>query len=69
MSQETAGLPGGSVVKDLPTKARDTGSIPVLRRSPGERNGNPLHYSCLEKSHGQRSLVGYNPWGHRVGHD
>ena len=31
---------------------------------PGEGNGNPLQYSCLEKSHGRRSLVGYSPWGH-----
>ena len=30
--------------------AEDTGSIPGLRRSPGEGNGNPLWYSCLEKS-------------------
>ena len=29
----------------------------------GEGNGNPLQYSCLEKSHGQRSLVGCSPWG------
>jgi len=28
--------------------ARDTGSIPGLGRSPGEENGNPLQYSCLE---------------------
>ena len=26
---------------------------------------NPLQYSCLEKSHGQRNLVGYSPWGHK----
>ena len=26
--------------------------------------GNPFQYSCLEKSHGRRSLVGCNPWGH-----
>ena len=32
---------------------------------PGEGNGNPLQYSCLEKSHGRRSLVGYSPWGHK----
>ena len=32
-------------------------------RSPGEGNGNPLQYSCLEKSHEQKSLVGYSPWG------
>ena len=30
---------------------------------------NPLQYSCLENPHGQRSLVGYSPWGRRVGHD
>ena len=28
-----------------------------------EGNGTPLQYSCLEKSHGWRSLVGYSPWG------
>ena len=27
--------------------------------------GNPLQYSCLENSHGERSLVGYSPWGHK----
>ena len=39
------------VVKNPPADAgdiRDTGSIPGLGRSPGERNGNPLQYSCLE---------------------
>ena len=42
------GFPGGSVVKNLPANARDVGSVPTLGRSPGERNGNPLQYSCLE---------------------
>ena len=45
------GFPGGAVVKNLPANAgasRDTGSIPGLRRSPGEGNGNPLQYSYLE---------------------
>ena len=50
-------------VKRLPamweTQVRSLG----LGRSPGEGNGSPLQYSCLEKSHGQRSLVGYSPWG------
>jgi len=36
------------VVKNLPTNAGDTGSIPGSGRSPGERNSNPLQYSCLE---------------------
>ena len=34
-------------------------------RSPGKGNGNPLQYSGLENPHGQRSLVGYSPWGPR----
>ena len=40
----------------------DPGSIPGWGRSPGGGNGNLFQYSCLEKSHGQRSLVGYSPW-------
>ena len=31
----------------------------------GRTNGNPLQDSCLENHNGQRSLVGYNPWGHK----
>jgi len=51
------------VVKNQPANAGDTevGSIPVLGRSSGAGNGNPLQYSCLEKSHGQRRLAGYSP--------
>ena len=45
--------------------AGDPGSIPGSGRSTGEGNGNPLQYSCLEKSHGQGNLVGYSPWGHK----
>ena len=41
------GFPGGSVVKNLPVNAGDSGSIPGLGRSPAEGNGNPLQYSCL----------------------
>ena len=44
------GLPGGSVVKNLPANAEDLGSIPGLGRSPGGGYGNPLQYSCLENS-------------------
>ena len=54
------------LVKNPPANAedaRDAGSIPGSGRSPGERNDNPLWYPCLKKSHGQRSLVGYSPWG------
>ena len=48
VSNERLGFPGGSVVKNLPANAGDTGLIPGLGRSPGEENGNPLQYSCLE---------------------
>ena len=41
------GFLGGSVVKNLTASARDMGSIPGSRRSPGEGNGNPLQFSCL----------------------
>ena len=57
------GLPGGSVVKNPPVNAGEVGSISGLGRFCGEGNGNPLQYSCLENPHGQRSLVGYSPWG------
>ena len=43
-----AELLDGSVVKNLPASTGDTDSIPGLGRSPGERNGNPLQYSCWE---------------------
>ena len=42
----------------------DLGSIPGLGRSPGGGHGNPLQYCCLENPHGQKSLLGYTPWGH-----
>ena len=42
--------PGGAVVKNLPANAGDVGLIPGLGRRPGQGNGNPLQYSCLENS-------------------
>ena len=45
-----AGFPNSSVVKKSTCNAGGAGSIPGLRRSPGERNGYPLQYSCLENS-------------------
>ena len=44
------GFPGGSDGKVSACNVRDPGSIPGLGRSPGEGNGNPLQYSCLENS-------------------
>ena len=58
------------MVKHSPASAGDTGPIPGPGRSPGEGNGNPLQYSCLEdpmegESLGERSLVSYSPWGRK----
>ena len=42
------GFPCSSVVKESACSAGDLGSLPGLGRSPGEENGNPLQYPCLE---------------------
>ena len=42
------GFPHSSVGKESACSVGDPGSIPGSRRSPGEGNGNLLHYSCLE---------------------
>ena len=44
------GFPGGSDGKESACNAGDTGLIPGSGISPGEGNGNPLQYSCLENS-------------------
>ena len=44
-------FPGGSDGKESACNAGDLDSVPASGRSPGEENGNPLQYSCLE-----------NPW-------
>ena len=48
--------------KEFACNSGHLGSIPELGRSPGEGNGNPIHYSCLVNHHGQKSLAGYSPW-------
>ena len=58
-------FPGGSDGKTSAYNAGDLGSILGLGRSSGEGNGNPLQYSWKGKSHGQRSVVGYSPRGHK----
>ena len=55
------GFAGDSVVKNPPANTGNAGDMGLIlgsERSPGEGNGNPLQYSCLKISHGQRSLVG-----------
>ena len=47
--------------KEFASNAGDLGSIPGLGRSPGEVNGNPLLYSCMENSMDR----GYSPWGRK----
>ena len=47
---EKEGFPGGSEGKESTCNAGDPGSIPGLGRSPGESNGSPLQYPCLENS-------------------
>ena len=56
------GWEGGSVRKESTCSAGDMGLIPEGGKSPGEGNGNPLQ----GKSQGQRSQVGYSPWGHKI---
>ena len=67
------GFPGGSDnkesacadSKESACNAGDLGSIPGWERYPAGEHGNSLQYSCLENCHGQRSLEGYSPWGHK----
>ena len=58
-------FPGDSDGKESACNEGDLGSIPGLGRAPGGGYCNPLRYSCLENPHGQRSLMGYCPWGRR----
>ena len=58
-------FPSGSNCKEFACSAGYLGLIPGLGRFPGEGNGNPLQYFCLENPIDRRSLVGYSPWGRR----
>ena len=49
-TEPSVGFPGGSEVKASACNAGDLGSIPGLQRFPGEGNGNPPQYSCLENA-------------------
>ena len=56
------GFPGGSDSKESARDSGELGLIPGLGRTPGEGNGHPLQYPCLENLM-DRSLAGYSPWG------
>ena len=58
-----------SAVKNPPANAGDPGLTPGLGRYPGERNGNPLYYSCLENSMDRGALWASVHGVARVGHD
>ena len=59
------GFPGGSGGKESACSAGDLGSIPGFGRSPGEGNSHPTQVFWPGEFHGQRSLAGYSPWGHK----
>ena len=63
------GFPDGSVGKESTCNAGnpgDVGLIPGMGRSPGEGNGNPLQYSCLENPMDGGAMKGcYSPWGRK----
>ena len=63
--QEKLGLPRCLSGKESACNTEDAGdaahSIPGLGRSPGGGHTNPLQYSCLGESYGQRSLASYSP--------
>ena len=62
-------FPGGSEVKVSASIAGDPGSIPGSERSPGEGNGNPLQYSCLENPMEGGACRLQSMGSRRVGHD
>jgi len=62
-------FPGGSEGKESACNAGDTGLIPGLGRSPGEGNGNPLQYSCVENSMYRGVWWLQSMGSQRVGHD
>ena len=64
------GFPGGSEVKASASNAGDPGSNPGSGRSPGEGNGKPLQYPCLENTMDTEELGGLQSVGlQRVGHN
>ena len=58
----TEDFPGGSDSKASVHNAEDLGSIPGLGRFPGEGNGNPLQYPCLESPMDGEAWC---PWGRK----
>ena len=68
MLKITLGFPDGSDGKESACNSGHLGLIPGSETSPGEGNGNPLQYSCLEKSTDRGAWHGMVPGLQRVGH-
>ena len=60
------GFPGCAVVKNPPVNAGDTGTISAFRKIPWSRKWQPTSVFLPGKLHGQRSLEGYSPRGHKL---
>ena len=66
------GFPSVTVVKNLPANAgdtRDSGSISGWGKIPWNKKWQPTPVLLPGEFHGQRSLVGYSPWGYRIRHN
>ena len=66
--QPLVGFPGGAVGKEstcLCRRCRRRGFDPWVGEIPWRRKWQPTPVFLPEESHGQRSLVGYSPWGHK----
>jgi len=61
-------FPSDSAVKNLST--RQGTQVPWVRKIPWRRKWQPTPVFLPAKSHGERSLAGYSPWGHKIfGHN
>ena len=70
LTQHPRGFPGSSVVKKSTCQCKRHGFNPRVRKIPWRRKWQHTPVFLTGKSHGQRSLAGYSPWGHkRVNHD
>ena len=67
--QRHLGFPGGSDGKESGCNAGDPGSMPGQEDPLEKRMELPTPVFLPGESHGQGSLAGYSPLGHRVGHD
>ena len=63
------GFPGGSDGKESACNTGDVGLIPGLGKTPWRREWQPIAVFLPGEFHGERSLVGYSPWGLRARHN